>query len=180
MKKVKIFFVILVSILVLSCTKEKFSTSSLSLRRYIEYDEDDIKREHLIFQFLPSKQDASYFFIIKSPDGDLSWEGRMYKNGTLVSSENISITPSSSFPEGKYSYIIYSDNGLSINGEVSMPDEEEGHATYTQELDRSIYDIKFFDKNGVRTYTEESAIEVEIDYRDKFKNFVIVREKIKH
>lgn len=139
---------IIIITLLLSCSKEQFNVSSLSLTSdttvYIKADGTKVSDTTLVFKGrVHGPDDERYSFRLTSPDGDLSWEAEM------LPEQELELTPGAYFPEGSYSLIVYSSNGTEYSGEVIYHGIPE-YAYYTDSgLSRDSY-TEEFTKNGQR------------------------------
>ena len=116
----RLFLFAFLSLFLFSCAKESFVVDDCSLKRSVDIVLDQNGslsnyKESLQLSAHFSQDDLSYSFQIKSPDGDLVWEGEIEKD-----SAELGITPGATFPIGDYHAIFYGDNGTESTVEISL------------------------------------------------------------
>lgn len=158
MRNKTLLFLLLIPLL-FSCNKGDFTVDNVDLERTITFT-DSKRTERLVFSAECSERDAKYTFKLKSPDGILTWAGDL-SNGR---SEDLLITPSASFPEGDYSYIIYSEKGESMSGTVYLKRCED---SYNLEKDPSLF-----------TYPESEGKEATYTYLDSYLNRIVINKSL--
>ena len=85
-------FLLILSILLFSCSRSSFTLSGVS---FIE-DEEGCK----IRAYLDNgDEDEDYSFILTSPDGDLVWKGEFSLERDRLTSESLLLTPGATMPK---------------------------------------------------------------------------------
>ena len=182
MRRLIPLFVIL--LLAVSCAKEEFDVSSLSLqgRREVSVQETAKTEETLTLSASFSDPAESYSFSIASPDGLLRWEGAM--TGSDMFSATLEITDDALFPDGEYSVLFYSSNGTELNTSVRYSSESGYPSFIDGSLDRDSYVLEYdadgnLNGEGERSegYTaDEDTVRVVIERTDRFGNTVSVSQ----
>ena len=134
MRKVSALIILMILLLLFSCSKEEFSVSSLSLRSdslITIADGKTTRDETLTLSASFSDDEAVYTFRVVSPDEDLVWEGTM--DGSGVREAGLELTPGASFPEGSYSVIFYSDKGTVYSGSAEYSGSRNEYPHYGPE-----------------------------------------------
>lgn len=109
----KRFLPLLLILLILSCSRSTFQVSGASFQqneegiRVLVYTEDE-------------GEDESFSFILTSPEGDLSWEGKLDGNRGSLYSDYLLITPGAQLPKGTYSIVIHSNTGSDVIKELVL------------------------------------------------------------
>lgn len=103
--------------LLLSCQKEQFTVSSLSLSSdseiLVNADGSYAVNEKVMLKgSIEGRGEDSYSFRLTSPDGDLAWED------SFEGFAELELTPGALFPEGGYKLVLYSTNGTEYSGTV--------------------------------------------------------------
>lgn len=176
MKKSRAVFLLLVVIplVLFSCSRESFSLSSSTFVRNITIDGEERKEEALITLSLSSSSDdVSYSFLLVSPDGDLRWEGKLWKNGSLYLSPALGITSGAQFGEGTYKLYIYSSSGSSLESELELGREED---EYTIENAYKAEDaaVSPLSGNGAEADSEKERNTMSISYTDRYSNYITI------
>lgn len=175
MKKSRLILIGLLSLVLLSCTKESFSLSSYLLYRNIYVSDDGRKEEAVLKLSLSSpSDDESYTFLLVSPDGDLRWDGRLEKNGSYYVSDTLGITDGAAFEEGDYTIYIYSASGSEVDASIPMQ-KEEGNYTFDNASRKDDADIVYYDREGFTVSEGEEADRAVVKYTDRYSNRITLR-----
>ncbi len=156
-------------ILLFSCSRKSFSLSRESLTRTFVI-EGETRKEEALLSFSPNEE-GEYTFLLLSPSGDLSWEGKLEKKGEFYSSDSLGITPGASFEEGEYTLYIYSDNGSSIKSSVRIA-KEEGEYSYSNAIKKNDASLTLYDSNNNVVDDIVNADRAYISYTDRYSNRV--------
>jgi len=117
LKTAKAIALLVIALMLLSCEKNSFKTSSVSLKSVSLYSGSGLAESRLILHASISK-DGTYELELVSPDGDLTWHEKMAKSDSGYVSEPLLITDGAFFPRGEYVYSLISDDGVTISGKV--------------------------------------------------------------
>ena len=178
--KHKVIYILsfLLLILLLSCTSESFTISDAIFTRNISIAEDGRREEGVINLSIKeeSDNDKTYTFRMVSPDGDLSWEGKLEGNSEMYCSQPLSITPSAIFPEGEYTLYIYSSLGSSkdIKLEINKVESKLGSLSDLPLNSK----VTMFERDSSQTENIEDADWAIIEYQDRYLNNITIREEI--
>lgn len=174
----------MIAIVLFGCVKEGFSVDSIDISRTISATVDtdgilsDITETASISSVI-SPSDKKYTFRLVSPDGDLAWEGSL--KGSRRTSEELLITPGASFPEGEYSVIIYSEEGLTYSDTIVLPSSDLSNNPYLDSTGNLINgkgsDVLYYFEDK-ETENKDSAEYAVINYRDRYGNIIRLRSEL--
>lgn len=164
----KLIIFSIIALLLISCQGSSFTVSDASLehRTMLTVNEDESISDNscIVLSFDSSKED-NYTYILKSPEGDVSWEGVFTLADGLYVSEELYLSSHATFEKGEYEYFIYSENGQEKSGNLS--------------LDYSSLEGPFFKEDGEITgLTLQSKTENKIEGRDSYGNSVVIEKEI--
>ena len=183
----KALTILLLTLLLFSCSKEEFTVSSLSLRAESSITIEDGRVRNassIVLSAALSDEDAVYTFRIVSPDGDLVWSGPF--DGSGVRRVELELTPGASFPEGQYSIVIYSDKGTDYSGTLEYRTEAEYPYYGPDGLTMDAYTVEY-DANGLivgkglrsRGYKPTAyAVRSEIEREDRYGNSLEIHDDL--
>lgn len=165
----KLIISAIIALLVISCQGSSFTVSDASLehrtRLTVNEDESIISDNSCIVLSFDSSKEDNYTYILKSPEGDVSWEGVFSLADELYVSEELYLSSHATFEKGEYEYFIYSENGQEKSGKLS--------------LDYSSLEGPFFKEDGEITgLTLQSKTENKIEGRDSYGNSVVIEKEI--
>lgn len=111
----KVLSAVLFLILLFSCEKSGFDFSSARLT----VDNADGK-ERGTFSIFLSDEESRYDIILSSSDGLLTWQGELESRGEGIFSLSLDITDGSFFPQGEYTFKIFSSSGVEQEGKLDF------------------------------------------------------------
>ncbi len=169
MKNKAILLAIAFLLLIVSCSSDSFSLSSVSLRRNIDMT-GEVKKEEAVLSFDINgvDVDSAYTFLLVSPSGDLRWEGKVDTSGGKSSVDTLSITPGASFESGTYTLYVYSSGGGEVDTTLDIA-REEGNYTYENISKKNDAVIKYYDSMSFET-DESKATWAVAEYTDRYSN----------
>lgn len=173
MRNKALFLFIFLLSLIVSCSSEDFTLSSVSLSRNIDMT-GDVKKEEAVLSFDIVSNESSetgYTFLLVSPSGDLRWEGGVTKSGEKCSLDTLSITPGASFEEGIYTLYVYSSSGSEGEKEIEIA-REEGNYTYENALTKNSASIRYYNSLSMEVDDASDADWALIEYSDRYSNKV--------
>ncbi|MCR5731864.1 MAG: hypothetical protein K6G51_02855 [Sphaerochaetaceae bacterium] len=163
----KLLLPVAMALLLLSCQGSSFSVSDVNLEHNTRLTVSDSKvvsdNSYIVLSFESTKKDK-YTYILRSPDGDISWEGSFSEKDGIYTSEDIYLSRFSSFECGEYEYFIYSENGQEKNGKVSL-----GYSSFSG---------PFFSEDGmleiVGLSVDKTEEEKRVEGHDSYGNSVVL------
>lgn len=178
--KHKVIYILsfLLLLLLLSCTSESFTIGDATFTRNIYIAEDERREEGIINLNINEESDKAktYTFRLLSPDGDLSWEGKLEGDRGMYHSQPLALTPSSIFPEGEYTLYIYSSLGSSKDIKVEINKVESKLGSLSDLPINS--EVTMFERDSSQTDNIKDADWAIIEYQDKYSNNITIREEI--
>lgn len=175
MKKSKLLLILILSLVIISCSKESFSLSSSLLYRNISLTEEGRREEAVLKLSLSSASgDETYTFLLVSPDGDLRWEGSLTLSGSFYTSDTLGITEGARFEEGEYRLYIYSSSGSELDRTISLQ-KEEGDYSFSNASSKDDAVITYYDREGFEINADEEADWALIRYSDRYSNSITLR-----
>ncbi len=157
-------------LLLSACQGSSFTVSEVSLShetRLVVSDERLVSDDSVMVLSFSTSTDDDYSYVLVSPSGDVSWDGRFSKVDGKYRSEELMIGSASSFEKGRYGYYIYSSKNQEKSGEV--------------DLDYSTLGGPYFDENGfieheglVSHMEMDKSLGGRIIGTDSYKNKVII------
>lgn len=170
MKNKALLLVTAFLLLIVSCSSDSFSLSSVSLRRNIDMT-GEVKKEEAVLSFDINSVDAgaTYTFLLVSPSGDLRWEGKVDTVGGKSSVDTLSITPGASFENGTYTLYVYSSGGAEVDTTFEIA-KEEGNYTYENISKKNNAVIKYYDSMSFETSDPGNASWAAAEYTDRYSN----------